>query len=66
MQWKKVNEHYIESDAGYRITKGRNISIENFTYAAHAPDGKHFAFVPSAKEAMQACEEHNTNRSNKK
>ncbi|HSX49907.1 MAG TPA: hypothetical protein VLF09_03055 [Cellvibrio sp.] len=53
-----INEHYIESDKGYRITKGRNISMESFTYVAHAPNGKFFAFVSSAKEAVKACEDH--------
>lgn len=65
MQWQKVNEHYIESDQKYRITKGRNISIDAYTYVAHTPDGKFFAFVNSAKEAMQKCDEHNEQRSKK-
>ena len=65
MHWKKVNEYFIESDQGYRITKGRDVSIENLTYVAHSPDGKHFAFVPSAKEAMQECDKHFENRSKK-
>ncbi len=65
MHWTKVNDYYIESNAGYRITKGRDISMENLTYVAHSPDGKHFAFVTSAKEAMQQCDEHNENRSKK-
>lgn len=65
MHWRKVNEYYIESDAGYRITKGRDFSMENLTYVAHAPDGKFFAFVPSAKEAMTACDQHLENRSKK-
>jgi hypothetical protein len=66
VKWKAVNEYYAESDQGYRITKGRDISVEHFTYVAHAPDGKYFAFVSSKKEAMAACDEHfqQKNRSN--
>lgn len=65
MHWVKINEHYIESDKGYRITKGRDISMENLTYVSHAPDGKFFAFVSSAKEAMKACDDHLEQRSKK-
>lgn len=65
MHWTKINDYYIESNAGYRITKGRDISMEKLTYVAHAPDGKHFAFVPSAKEATKACDDHFENRSKK-
>ena len=57
MKWKEVNDHYIESEERYRIPKGRN-EHGGFTYAPHAPDGKPLAYVTSAKEAIQICEEH--------
>lgn len=62
MRWAEKDAHYIESDKGYRITKGAEDAPGRYTaWAPGAATGKPaIAALPTAKEAMQVCEEHLT------
>lgn len=68
MKWRSINEHVIESDAGYRVLE---------CTANDVPTGRYVAFIGatnanwisqvigganSGQEARQLCEIHNTQR----
>lgn len=65
MEFKQVNRWYMQSEEGYRISKA--LTECPLPYAAWPPGSKTenpaLAFTPTAKEAIQACEEHFNNRS---
>lgn len=64
MHWKEIDAHHIQSDKGYRITKGAEGAAGR--YAAWGPHAKTelpaLAFTPTVKEAMRVCEDHFNNQ----
>lgn len=65
MEWQQKTNWYMQSDAGYRISKATSMCPGQYTAwePASKTESPALAYKPTLKEAQQVCEEHFKQRS---